>query len=301
MEKINIVRSEELSMARMESKNSVAIGVLLVALGMLAIMSPVFTGVSTTIFVGAILLVTGILEIVFAFKQDSFGKGALKFILGGLSIAAAIALFASPAEGMGVLTIILIAYFFASGLLGLVIAFQVKPEEGWGWILFNALLTILFGVLVIANWPVSGVWLLGFYVGIKILLLGILFILTGRTGQEALKLMQDSRIELLEVLTVNGAQMLKEMQVAQVEQAALIAALGKELKTKVSSSDVDPAMKELNKDLGEAREFIQDVKSTTMEAWEKVQDESREDIEKLKQKAELLTKDLKKSLGLDKK
>jgi hypothetical protein len=138
-------------------------------------------------------------------------------------------------------------------------------------------------------------------VGIKILLLGILFILTGRTGQEALKLMQDSRIELLEVLTVNGAQMLKEMQVAQVEQAALIAALGKELKTKVSSSDVDPAMKELNKDLGEAREFIQDVKSTTMEAWEKVQDESREDIEKLKQKAELLTKDLKKSLGLDKK
>jgi uncharacterized membrane protein HdeD (DUF308 family) len=301
MEKIKIVRSDKLSMARLESKNSIAIGVLLAILGMFAIMSPVFSGISTTFMVGALLFVTGVFETVFAFKQDSFGKGTLKFIFGGLSIAAGIALFAVPAEGMGVLTIILIAYFFAAGILGIIVAFQVKPAEGWEWIMFNAVITILFGILVIANWPVSGVWLLGFYVGLKILLIGFVFILTGRTGQEALRHLQDSRIEMLETYAVEGAQVMHELQVALLEQAALIAALGKELKGKVSSSDVDPAMKELNKDLGEAREFMKDVKSTTMEAWDKLQDESREDIEKLKKKADALTKDLKEALGLDKK
>jgi gas vesicle protein len=94
--------------------------------------------------------------------------------------------------------------------------------------------------------------------------------------------------------------LIHELQVSLVEQAALIAALGKELKTKVSSSDVDPAMKELNKDLGEAREFMKDVKSTTMEAWDKLQKESKEDLDKLKKKADEITKNLKDSLGLDK-
>jgi uncharacterized membrane protein HdeD (DUF308 family) len=270
-------------------------------LGMFAIMSPVFSGISTTIMVGVLLFAAGIFELVFAFKQDSFGKGALKFLLGVLSAAAGIALFFTPAEGMGVLTIILIAYFFAAGLLGVIIAFQVKPAEGWVWILFNAVITILFGILVVANWPVSGVWLLGFYVGLKILLIGFVFILTGRTGQEAITHMQDSRIEMLETHTVEGARLIHELQVALLEQAGLIAALGKELKTKVSSSDVDPALKELNKDLGKTRKVMKEVKSTTMEAWDELQDESREEIEKLKKKADALTKDLKEALGLDKK
>jgi uncharacterized membrane protein HdeD (DUF308 family) len=300
MEKIKIIKSDELSMARLESKNSIAIGVLLAIIGMFAIMSPVFTGISLTFMVGALLAATGIFEIIFAFKEDTFGKGVLKFIFGGLSIAAGIVIFATPSSSMAFLSIILIVYFFASGILSIVVAFQQKQKEGWGWILMNGLLSILFGILVIAGWPVTGVWLLGFYVGLKILLLGFVFILTGRTGQEALRHLQDSRIEMLETYAVEGALLIHELQVTLIEQAALIAALGKELKTKVSSSDVDPAMKELNKDLGEARKFMKDVKSTTMEAWDKLQDESREDIQKLKKKADGITKDLKKSLGLDK-
>ena len=301
MEKIKIVKSDELIMARLESKNSLAIGVLLAVIGLLAIMAPLFTGMTITIMVGVLLFATGIFETVFAFKQDSFGKGALKFIFGGLSIAAGIAIFASPPEGMGVLTIILIAYFFAAGILGIVVSLQVKPAEGWQWIMFNAVITILFGILVVAGWPFSGMWLIGVYVGLKILMHGVVFILTGRTGQEAITHMQDARIEMLENYAVEGAQVMKELQVTLVEQAALIAALGKELKTKVSSTDVDPAMKELNKDLGEAREGWKEIKSTTMEAWDKLQEESKEDIEKLKKKAALLTEELKKKLGLDKK
>lgn len=301
MEKIKIIRSsDELSMARLESKNSIALGVLLAVFGILAIVSPVFSGLSTTVMVGALLLATGILEIVFAFKQDSFGKGVLKFIFGGLSIAAGIAIFSSPPEGMEVLTIILIVYFFASGILGIVISLQLKPAEGWGWIMFNAIVTILFGILVIANWPVSGIWLLGFYVGLKILLLGFVFILTGRTGEEVIAHIQDSRIEMLERYTVDGAVLIHELQVATLAQAALIAALGKELKTKVSSADVDPAIKDLNKDLGEARDWMKDVKSTTMKSWESLQKESKEDLAKLKKKADAMTKDLKNKLGLDK-
>lgn len=293
MEKVKILRSDELSMARLASKNSIAIGVLLAVLGILAIMSPVFTGLSLTFMVGVLLFASGIFEIIFALKEDTLGKGVLKFIFGGLSIAAGIALFASPPEGMAFLTIVLIVYFFASAILGIVISLKLKPEEGWGWIMFNALITILFGILVIADWPVSGVWLLGFYVGLKIMMHGFLFIMLGRTGQEVLRNIQDARIEMLETYAVESARVIHELQVASIEQLTLLTLLNDEVKTKVSSDDVDPAIKDLNKDLGEARGWMKDVKETTMESWDKLQKESKEELEKLKKKAEALSKDLK--------
>jgi uncharacterized membrane protein HdeD (DUF308 family) len=300
MERIKIIKSGELSMARLESKNSIAIGVLLVIIGMFAIMSPVFIGISLTYLVGALLFISGIFEIIYAIKEDSLGKNVLKFIFGGLSIVIGAIIFATPTGSMALISILLIVYFFASGALSIVVSMKQNPAEGWGWILMNGVLSILFGILVIVGWPVTGVWLLGFYVGLKILMHGILFIMLGRTGLGELTHLQDSRIEMLETYAVEGAMLIHELQVRLVEQAALIAALGKELKTKVSSSDVDPAMKELNKDLGEAREWMKDVKTTTMESWDELQKESKEELDKLKKKADGITKNLKKALGLDK-
>jgi uncharacterized coiled-coil protein SlyX len=150
------------------------------------------------------------------------------------------------------------------------------------------------------NWPAAGVWIIGLYIGLRILMHGFLFITLGRTSQDELTHLQDSRIEMLEKHAVEGARMINELQVTLVEQAAMLAVLNKELKTKVSSSDVDPSLKELNKDLGEARDWMKDVKSTTMKSWDKLQKDSREVLEKLKKKADVVTKDLKNSLGLDK-
>jgi uncharacterized membrane protein HdeD (DUF308 family) len=300
MEDIKIVESKEMLYARQASKNSVAIGILLTVLGIFAIMSPVFTGIAVTSLVGVLLVAAGIVEIIFAFKSDSFGKGALKFIFGGLSILAGILIFTTPEESMAFLTLVLIVYFMASGAMGIFLSFKLKPEEGWVWMLLSGVISILFGIFVIMNWPAAGVWIIGLYIGLRILMHGFLFITLGRTSQDELTHLQDSRIEMLEKHAVEGARMINELQVTLVEQAAMLAVLNKELKTKVSSSDVDPSLKELNKDLGEARDWMKDVKSTTMKSWDKLQKDSREVLEKLKKKADVVTKDLKNSLGLDK-
>jgi uncharacterized membrane protein HdeD (DUF308 family) len=296
---MKIVESEEILAARQASKNSVAIGLLLTVLGIFAIMSPVFTGVAVTVMVGMLLVSAGIVEIIFAFQSDSFGEGALKFIFGGLSIVAGIIIITAPVESMAFLTIVLIVYLMASGLLSIILAFKQQPEEGKVWMFLNGALSILFGILVIANWPVSGIWLIGFYIGLRILMQGFLFIRLGRTGQDELTHLQDSRIEMLERHVVEGGRMINELQVTLVEQAAMIAVLNKELKSKVSSSDVDPGLKELNKDLGEARDWMKDVESKTMKSWDTLQKDSREALDKLKKKADEITKDMKNSLGLD--
>lgn len=300
MENIEIVESKEILAARQASKNSVAIGILLAVLGIFAIMSPMFTGIAVTVLVGVLLVAAGIVEIIFAFKSDSFGKGILKFIFGGLSILVGIIMFTTPMESMAFLIIVLIVYFMASGALGIFLSFNLKPEEGWVWMLLSGVVSILFGIFVIMNWPASGVWVIGLYIGLRILMHGFLFITLGRTSQDELTHLQDSRIEMLERHVVEGARMINDLQVTLVEQSAMLAVLNKELRTKVSSSDVDPTLKELNKDLGEARDWMKDVNSTTMKSWDKLQKDSKVVLDKLKNKAEDITKELKKSLGLDK-
>ena len=64
---------------------SIAIGIILIILGMFALGSPLYTGVAVAIMVGSFLLVGGIVQFVFAFRAKSWGAGLLNFFGGGLS------------------------------------------------------------------------------------------------------------------------------------------------------------------------------------------------------------------------
>jgi uncharacterized membrane protein HdeD (DUF308 family) len=294
------MKSAEMQVARQSSEASIGFGMLLIILGFFAVMAPTFTGIGVTILIGMMLLTSSIIEIVFAFKSKSFGQGILKFLFGAIGVIAGIIILFTPMFGLGVLTIMMVAFFLGAGILEIIHSFSMKDQDGWGWLIFSGIVSILLAIFLIAQWPASGIWAVGIFVGVRILMHGVVLVSVGKSGQELLTQLQDSRIELLERHLLEGSKLLKELQVTVMEQAAMLSVFNKELKTKVSSSDVDPALKDLNKDLGEARDWMKDVSSTTMKSWDELQKDSKVVFDKLKDKADDITKDLKKSLGLDK-
>jgi uncharacterized membrane protein HdeD (DUF308 family) len=56
-----------------------------------------------------------------------------------------------------------------AGVLAATAAFQVRPSLGWGWMLANGIITILLGVMISAQWPLSGAWAAGILVGVHLL------------------------------------------------------------------------------------------------------------------------------------
>ena len=80
----------------------------------------------------------------------------------------------------------------------------------------------------------------------------------------------------------------------------MLLALDNELRKKVSSSEIDPAIRKLNQNMGEARELMQEVASATKESWDKTQNEAYAAFEKLQKSTEDITNRLKHELGLDK-
>ncbi len=91
---------------------------------------------------------------------------------------------AHPLFSLGWLTLVLAAYFFIDGIFGIILAFQVRPEQGWGWTLFSGIVAVLAGILIWRQWPVSGAWLVGLLVGIKIIFAGWAMIATGSVGRQ---------------------------------------------------------------------------------------------------------------------
>jgi uncharacterized membrane protein HdeD (DUF308 family) len=66
--------------------------------------------------------------------------------------------------------------FIALGLFE-IIAPLAAHVAGAGWWVMDGIVTLLLGILVLAQWPVSGLWTIGFYVGITLLMHGFSWIM----------------------------------------------------------------------------------------------------------------------------
>ncbi len=159
-----------------------ASGVLLIIAGMLALLSPLYAGLWITIMVGVLLLMSGISQCFLAFKAGAFGRGLLMFLIGLLMIVAGSYLTTQPVSGLASITLFLAAYFIAAGLCELVIAFNVRPADGWGWQLFNGLVTLALGVMLWRQYPLSGAWAVGILFGIKMVFSGWALVFLGRSA-----------------------------------------------------------------------------------------------------------------------
>ena len=152
-------------------------GVVAMVLGIFAMLAPGLTGFSIVLLLGGIVLVGGILRIIWAFQAGSFGKGLLMFAIGGLTLLCGIALLAHPLFASGVLTIMLALYFILDGISEIVAAIRLRPRSGW--MLFAGIVSILLGIMIWGQFPLSGVWALGILLGIKLFFVGLIMVMGG--------------------------------------------------------------------------------------------------------------------------
>lgn len=168
----------------------VGLGVLTILLGMFAIGSPLIIGIAIQYLVGASLLIGGIFQILHAFQGGGRRKPVMAFLSGLLAVICGGVMFSQPMTGLSVLTLILIGYFVADGLVKIVYAFNHKPEPGWGWLLVSGIITLLLGLFIWRDWPLSGAWAIGVLFGINLIFDGWAMIFTGSAVRGVMKSME---------------------------------------------------------------------------------------------------------------
>ena len=168
------------------AKGAKWVGILLVVAGFLSIMSPLVSGLSIATMIGFFLIVSGVGHLFLVFQARSFGKGLVIVILGALNLLAGLYVVAQPGIALAVLTLFLAAYFAATGFTEIVAAFQARPAEGWGLLAFSGVLSVMLGVMIWSQLPLSGAWAVGVLVGMRLLSSGWqLIAISGAVGQVA--------------------------------------------------------------------------------------------------------------------
>jgi len=158
---------------------SVVLGIILVVLGFLAMGAPLATGAVVITMIGIFVLAGGVVQIIFAFKAPSVGRGVLRFLQGGLMILGGLAIEAHPLLGLATVTLMLAAYFMADGIVRIMLAFDLKPNPGWVWVLVGGIVSVVLGLMIWRGWPLSGAWAVGVLVGVNLMLSGWQLIVLG--------------------------------------------------------------------------------------------------------------------------
>lgn len=170
---------------RKDAKTARWVGLFMLIAGFLAVAAPFAAGLSVAMVVGVLLLVSGITQILLVFRAGSFGEGFLLVLLGVLSVIAGGYMVSQPVAALATLTLFLAAYFIASGILEAIAALGARPANGWGVLLFGGIVSILLGVMIWQQFPLSGAWAVGVLVGVKLILAGWALIAIGGAVKEA--------------------------------------------------------------------------------------------------------------------
>lgn len=150
-----------------------AIGVLSIPLGIIALVLPVATTMGMTLALGAVFIVSGIMKLIQATKLRHDQGAMMRFTHSILSILTGVILFLMPGIGILGIAMMLCFYFFVGAAVQWAHASAMAPKNMQFWGHFSAICSFLLGVYIVITFPFSALSVPGVLFGIELLITGI--------------------------------------------------------------------------------------------------------------------------------
>ena len=149
-----------------------ALGIIYVIVGFIALGSVVMATAASVLVVGIMMIIAGVAEVINAFQIKEWGRFLLWLLLGALYIIAGFVAFENPLLAAAVLTLMLGVALIVSGIMRMILAFSMKEGMPWIWVLLSGVITLLLGLMILSRWPVSSLYVLGIFLGIDLVIAG---------------------------------------------------------------------------------------------------------------------------------
>ena len=160
-------------------------GVLLMVAGIIAIVAPAAAAVATTLLLGWLLVFAGIVEFVYAYQQRAHDGYTWKLISAFAILALGVFMLVFPVASIASLALLVGAFLLASGASSVLLALKLRPKDGWGWVLFDGVLSIVVAILIASGWPQNSIEFVGILVGFCLISGGLWRIILGRALRSA--------------------------------------------------------------------------------------------------------------------
>jgi uncharacterized membrane protein HdeD (DUF308 family) len=149
----------------------IALGAALIVLGIIAAGSSLTMTYASMVFLSVILLVGGIIRIFAAFSAREWTGSLLLALSGALYIVTGVLTFRHPIAAALALTLLFAALLVGVGLFRLIASVWYRFPS-WGWVALGGGVSVLLGLMLWNAWPLSGLWFIGFCIGIDLIVEG---------------------------------------------------------------------------------------------------------------------------------
>ena len=167
----NVKRAEEAG-AEVLARNwgwLLALGVLFVVLGFIGLGMVVGLTLVSVFFIGVLLIIAGVSQIIDTFKSKQWRAAVWHALIAVLYIIGGSLVIYDPILASTLITALIAWLLIFIGIIRLLMANVIRDDQGWGWLVFAGIMAIVLGVLILLQWPYSGMWVLGLFIAIEML------------------------------------------------------------------------------------------------------------------------------------
>ncbi len=157
-----------------------ALGIVFLVLGVIGLGMTVFLTLVTVLYFGILLLVGGVVQVVRAFRTKGEGNMAFHLVMAVLYGLAGIVIIQHPKLASAFFTAVIAFVLIFQGVMRAVLGFRLRGHlNSWFWPFFAGLISILLGLIILAHWPVSGLWVIGLFIAVEMIVQGWTYIMLG--------------------------------------------------------------------------------------------------------------------------
>ncbi|MEM8667311.1 MAG: HdeD family acid-resistance protein [Planctomycetota bacterium] len=154
------------------------IGGLLIAAGIFAISASFITTLFSMVLMGWLMIFAGISVMINAFQCKQWGGFFLDLLMGILYTVVGFMIVGNPGATAVALTLIVAIFLLIGGLSRIVLSIMMRFPNG-GLLLLHGVISLVLGISIWQNWPLSGLWVIGLFVGIEMLFTGLTLLMMG--------------------------------------------------------------------------------------------------------------------------
>ncbi|MFT4058531.1 MAG: DUF308 domain-containing protein [Legionella sp.] len=152
------------------------LGILLLILGCIGLGMDIMLTIVSMYFFSALLLVSGLFHFADAFKYKQWKGAVWQILIAILYIIASGIVLYDPLLASTIITALLAWALIIIGVVRIAMSFSVRDTKGWGWILFAGIISLMLGMLILLQWPISGLWVIGMFIAIDMIVSGWTYI-----------------------------------------------------------------------------------------------------------------------------
>ena len=157
----------------------IASAILSILVGLVALSSPLLFSVLIVQLLGAFAFASGLISLFLAIFGKDVAPRGFNALFALIRIGAGVALLSCVRSGLNLITLIFATYLTVEGIFGIWGAFKIRQQDGWLFMLFNGLVTLVLGIMVYAHWPSGSARILGLFFGISLLFHGLSQLMLG--------------------------------------------------------------------------------------------------------------------------